>query len=277
MAKPPAPTNDILTTGLAERIIPLEVRSVVDLATSARVSAVARLGGLENHDGRDLERFAELQGRRRELLIYMIERAARHIKAWRASGFNGSLFLNLPSQLIADRTLATSFDVIARGQGIEQAAFTVLVPQADYLKNGSDALTAMWRLRKAGCGVAMFIDAKAVAKFARLGEHPFSAIAFGGHHAWKRLKTIGPGKLGATGSWLGWGESLGLSRIACGISDESEREAARLYGFSLGEGTHFADYVSARGFMGEGTAAPVDANAEAGLPPPPVVVSLKRA
>ena len=277
MAKPPAPTNDILTTGLAERIIPLEVRPVVDLATSARLNAIARLGGLENHDGRALERFAELQGRRRELLIYMVERAARHIKTWRASGFDGSLFVSLPPQLIADRTLATSFDVISKGQGIAQTAFTVLVPQAEYLRGGSDALAAMWRLRKAGCGVAMFIDIKAVSKFGRLGEHPFSAIAFGGHHAWKRLKTIGPGKLGATGSWLGWGESLGLKRIACGINDESERETARLYGFSLGEGMHFADYMSARSFMGEGTTAPASPNAEAGLPPPPVVVSLKRA
>jgi len=54
MAKLQAPTNDILTTGLAERIIPLEVRSVVDLATAAPISTVVRLGGLENYDGRDL-------------------------------------------------------------------------------------------------------------------------------------------------------------------------------------------------------------------------------
>jgi EAL domain-containing protein (putative c-di-GMP-specific phosphodiesterase class I) len=277
MAKPPAPTNDILTTGLAERIIPLEVRPVVDLATSAPVSAVARLGGVENCDGRDLERFAELQGRRRELLIYMIERAARHIKAWRTRGFSGSLLMNLPPRLIEDRTLATSFDVISKSQAVEQSAFTVLVPQTEYLKSGSEALTAMWRLRKAGCGVAMSIDAKSVAKFARPREHPFSAIALGGHHAWKRLKTIGPGKLGATGSWLGWAESLGLRRIAFSISDESERETARLYGFNLGEGSHFADYMPARAFIGETETTLTDAVSDRGLPPPPTVISLKRA
>ncbi|MFZ1990150.1 MAG: hypothetical protein WAW96_10310, partial [Alphaproteobacteria bacterium] len=121
MAKPQAPTNDILTRGLAERIISLEVRPVVDLASSVPVSAVARLGGLENYDGRDIERFAELQGRRRELLIYTIERAARHIKAWRAKGFGGSLLVNLPPQLIEDRTLATSLDVISKSQGVEQS------------------------------------------------------------------------------------------------------------------------------------------------------------
>jgi len=211
-------------------------------------------------------------------LIYTIERAARHVKAWRARGFSGSLLMNLPPHLIEDRTLATSFDVISKSQGVEQSTFTVLVPQAEYLKSRSDAVNAMWRLRKAGCGVAMCIDAKAVAKFKRFSEHPFSALAFGGHHAWKRLKTIGPGKLGETGSWLGWAESSGLKRIACGISDEGEHETARLYGFSLGEGSHFADYMPARDFIAANEATRIGtASTEMGLPPPPAVASLKRA
>jgi len=124
----------------------------------------------------------------------------------------------------------------------------------------------------------MSIDAKAVVKFGRMREHPFSALVFGGHHAWTRLKTIGPGKLGETGSWLGWAESAGLKRIACGIGDESDRETARLYGFTLGEGSHFADYMPARDFLGgTETASSGAATSEMGLPPPPVVVSLKRA
>ena len=275
MAKPSWPTNDILTTGLAERSIPLEVRSVVDLASTQRVSGVARLGGLETYNGRDLERFAELQGRRRELLIYVIERAARHMRMWRSRGFKGSLLLAVPAQLIEDRTLATSIDVISKSQDLEQGGFTLLVPQADYLKSGADALNAVWRLRKIGCGVLMLIDSKAVVKFVPLRENPFSGIALGGHHAWKRLKTAGPGQLGAAGSWIGWAESQGLSRLACDITDESERQTARLYGFNLGEGGHFADFIPAREFICESEPKPVIG--ETGLPPPPLVVSLKRA
>jgi len=72
-------------------------------------------------------------------------------------------------------------------------------------------------------------------------------------------------------------ESFGVQRIASGICDESERETARLYGFGLGEGIHFGDYMPARAFLGETVAAPAGAGSEMGLPPPPVVASLKRA
>lgn len=273
MAKPRAPTNQLLTAGLSERIIPLEVRPVFDLCTSARVCGIARLGKLAGCPGEELTRFADRQGRTRELLIYLLERAARHMKAWRDLGFTGALYISLPTQLIEDRTLATSLDVVVASQSIEQSAFTLLVPQADYLKRGAEAANAVWRLRRAGCGIAMLMDARSPAKFAAPGAHPFTALACGGKNVWQRLKTIGPGKLGALGSWIGWAEAAGLHRIAAGIDTEDHHATARLYGFGLGEGSHFADYMPARDFVREAE-APAEAS---GLPPPPAIGALKRA
>jgi len=248
MAGLSAPTNKLLTAGLTERVIPIEVRGVVEMRSVQPVAALARLGPLNGFAGKELERFALREGRGRELLIYTVERAARHLKAWRARGFRGPLYIPLHTEDLEDRTLATSFDIIAKSQNIEQSSLIFVIGLSDYLTRGLD-VSAIMRVRKAGCGVALSIDGRQPPKFMRLGPHPFTAAMVGGKEVWKRLRTIGPGRLGALGAWIGWAESQGLERTALGLVNATEQETARLYGFSLGEGPHYSDFMPARTFI----------------------------
>jgi EAL domain-containing protein (putative c-di-GMP-specific phosphodiesterase class I) len=250
MARAPAPTNDLLTTGLSERIIPVEVRSVVEIGSSRPIGALARISQFAGFEGSELERFAIREGRGRELLIYLMERAARQMRNWRARGFHGTLYVALCDDELEDRTLATSFDIIGKTHKLEPASFTFTVPLSEYLERRINVSSAITRIRKAGCGVAMTIDGIKPPKFERLGQHPFSAALLGGRDVWKRLRTIGPGRLGAVGAWIGWAESQGIERTATGIASAIDQETARLYGFGRAEGPHYCDFVPARSFIG---------------------------
>lgn len=272
------PNHDILNTGLSDWVIPIEVRSIVDLKTRSPASAISRVGETLGCDGDELLRFAERQGRGREVLLYLIERAAFHMRTWRARGFAGTLHIPLRPSEISDRTLATSLDIVAKSRDLPPGAFTVVVPMSAYVQRMNEATNALVRIRKAGCGVAMAMDAKDNPRFRPFAEHPFSALMLGGRGVWKRMRTIGPGKLGPLGSWIGWAEASGMERTALGIATDTEEETAKLYGFTKGEGPLYMDYVPARTFLGE----PADAEAEEPMAddeavPPMPPVEIKRA
>jgi EAL domain-containing protein (putative c-di-GMP-specific phosphodiesterase class I) len=275
MARRPAPTNRLLSEGLAERNIPLEAQAIVELRSGKPVGAFARLGGLGPFSGSEISQFATREGRARELLIYLVERAARHLRTWRARGFRGALHLSVPPLELADRTLATSFDIIAKSQNLEQSAFTFMVPLTDYVERIDEVSSALMRIRRVGCGIAMAVDGRDTVRFQLLSKHPFSAFVLTGNDVWRRLRTAGPGTLGALGSWIGWAESQGLARVATGLSGPNEVETARAYGFLLGEGTHFSSFVAAREFLGPSVSLSESGSAQmrtaGGLPPKPAV------
>jgi EAL domain-containing protein (putative c-di-GMP-specific phosphodiesterase class I) len=272
------PNHQILNAGLSDWVIPIEVRSVVDLRTRKPSAAVARIGTTLGCDGESLLRFAERQGRGREVLLYLIERAAFHMRTWRARGFSGTLHIPLRASDLSDRTLATSLDIAAKSRDLDPASFTVVVPMSAYVQRMNEATNALMRIRKAGCGVAMAVDAKNNFRFRPLTDHPFSALTLGGNGVWKRMRTIGPGKLGALGSWLGWAEANGMTRTALGIATDVDEETAKLYGFTKGEGPLYMDFVPARTYMGDQSDVEQPepmADIEALPPMPPV--SVKRA
>lgn len=70
------PSNELLNHGLDERVIPLEVRPVVNARSNAPTSAMGILGPLDGCPGELLQKFADKQGRSRELLIYMLDVAS---------------------------------------------------------------------------------------------------------------------------------------------------------------------------------------------------------
>jgi hypothetical protein len=244
MAKTNPLTHAEFSAGLSEARIGAALETVYELRHKTAETQIARIAELDATPGREIAAYAVREGRGRELTLYLFEAAAREMRAQRLTGKRAGFYLSLNAREAEDQTLADSLRLVADRLGLMPEACGIIVPLEAYFANSQGVLPALLRLRTAGFGVAVQIDAVAAPRFRPLAELPLSGFCLGGHATWRRLRTIGPGKLGALGAWIGWAESEGLRRLAFDLQDARADETARLYGFTYGAGPHL-DALSA--------------------------------
>lgn len=233
-------TNDEFSKALGEARVSLALEPICNLRQRKADALFASVAGTAAFAGVALEAFALQEGRSRELALYLYDLAAKELKATRAAGFTGQVYFPLATRDIEDQTLADSLRQIAERHGIVPESTTLVAPLKDYFSTATTSLPALLRLRFAGFGLGIAIDSHQAPRFRPLPELPATALCLSGGETWRRLRTLGPGKLGALGSWIGWAESQGLKRIALDIADETAEETARLYGFPLAAGPRYA-------------------------------------
>lgn len=233
-------SNDEFSRALNEARVALALEPICNLRQRKAEALIARVEGTAGFAGVALEAFALQEGRSRELALHLYDLAAKALKAARTGGFTGQVYFPLASRDIEDQTLADSLRQIAERHGIVPEATALIAPLKDYFATSTTALPALLRLRFAGFGLAIAIDTTQAPRFRPLAELPATALCISGGETWRRLRTIGPGKLGALGSWIGWAEAQGLKRIGLDIADETAEETARLYGFPLAAGPRYA-------------------------------------
>jgi len=233
MAKAISLTHTAFSKALAGGQIPLAFEPIHDLRRQAPEALLAGIGDAA------LEAFASREGRGRELALYLFEAAVKELRARTKTG-PGSLYVPLFVREIEDQTLADSLRLIADRHSVVPEAITVIVPLEAYLAQARTVLPALLRLRLVGFGITMAIDGVKTSSFRPLAELPISGLCLRGEETWRRMRTIGPGKLGALGSWIGWAEAAGLKRLALDIATITDEATARLYGFSIVAGAHYA-------------------------------------
>lgn len=226
-------THTAFSQALTDGDIPLAFEPVLDLRRNAPIGLVACIGDAA------LEVFGTREGRGRELALYLFEAATKELRLRRSKGSPSSLYMPLGTREIEDQTLADSFRLIADRHAVVPEAINFIVPLKDYIGSSNTVLPALMRLRLVGFGITMAIDDVTAPRFRPLAELPITGVCLRGEATWKRMRTIGPGKLGALGSWIGWAEATGLKRVALDIVDERSDETARLYGFSAAAGAHY--------------------------------------
>lgn len=232
-------TNDELSRALGEARISLALEPICNVRQRKAEAFLATAAGTAAFAGITLEAFALQEGRSRELALYLYDLAAKALQKVRGEGFSGQVYFPLAPRDIEDQTLADSLRQIAERHGIVPESTALVAPLKDYFAASASALPALLRLRLAGFGLALAIESHQTHRFRPLPELPVTALCLSGSETWQRLRTIGPGKLGALGSWIGWAESQGLKRIALDIRDAAGEETARLYGFALAAGPHY--------------------------------------
>lgn len=233
-------TNDEFSKALGEARVSLALEPICNLRQRKAEALFARVEGTAAFAGVVLEAFALQEGRSRELALYLYDLAAKELKAARVAGYAGQIYFPLAARDIEDQTLADSLRQIAERHGIAAESTTLIAPLKEYFSTATASLPALLRLRFAGFGLAIAIDSHQAPRFRPLTELPATALCLSGRETWRRLRSLGPGKLGALGSWIGWAESQGLKRIALDVADEAAEETARLYGFPLAGGPRYA-------------------------------------
>ncbi|MFO1186494.1 MAG: EAL domain-containing protein [Alphaproteobacteria bacterium] len=233
-------TNEEFSKALGEARVSLALEPICNLRQRKADAHFARVEGTAAVAGIALEAFALQEGRSRELALYLYDLAAKALKETRAAGVTGQVYFPLAARDIEDQTLADSLRQIAGRHGIVPESTTLIAPLKDYFATATASLPALLRLRFAGFGLGIAIDSHQAPRFRPLPELPATALCLSGSETWRRLRTAGPGKLGALGSWIGWAESQGLKRIALDIVDATAEETARLYGFPLAAGPNYA-------------------------------------
>jgi len=227
-------THADLSKALETEAIGVKFDTIQNLRQRAPAALIARI------EDQAVRVFAEREGRSREVTLYLLEAALKEIRAQRAQSGVGNLLIALATREIEDQTLADSFRLIADKHAVVPEAITFVVSLDDYIAKLTTALPALTRLRLAGFGIALSIDRVKAPLFRALTELPITGLCLEGKETWRKLRTVGPGKLGALGSWIGWAEAQGLKRVALDVGDEIAEQTARLYGFPLAAGSYYA-------------------------------------
>ncbi|MCU1633894.1 MAG: hypothetical protein JWM61_2546 [Micrococcaceae bacterium] len=174
----------------------------------------------------------------RVLFDHVLDRALGLIAGWDRAGVRPNVAVNLPPEILHDRTLPALVGRMLHTHGIEpgRLGLELLESQTMVLETQRAALQEL-----AGLGVRLAMDdlGSGYSSLQRLSSFPFSAIKLDRGlfmHVYDRpLET-----LSVMATLIQMGRDLEMTVVIEGLEDESLTEAATILGAPLGQGYYFA-------------------------------------
>lgn len=87
--------------------------------------------------------------------LYVVERAARDMAAWRGEGIELDLSVNLSARNLLDETLPTAFSEILRRYRIEPSRLTIEVTESATMRDPAKAIRVLEALRETGAAISI--------------------------------------------------------------------------------------------------------------------------
>lgn len=241
-------THGAIDLALRARAMPLWVSTTAKIgfggtASGAALEAFLALEIEDEPATHGLMSFADREGRRRELTKYQLEEGLAAAQRWRSRGLDLPLLVAIGASDVCDETLLFTIRLVLEKTRQRPSALSLIVPCEAYMNDRTHAGRALQPIANDGVGLVLAVEDGVTKSFEPLTHHPFTAFCAGGTSLWERLRTAGPGDLGAIGNWFAWAQVLGLPRLAFGLSSFRDVGIARAFGFTQGAGRHIGDDI----------------------------------
>ncbi len=238
---PVGPDADDLRRGLDAHEFEVHYQPVVALADGSLVNVEALVRW--QHPVRGLLRpgafieTAERNGLIIELGAFVLDTASRQVAAWRASGANVGLSVNVSATELADPGLVDRIIVTIDAAGLEPHALWLEVTETSLVRDVDQAAAMLHRLADLGIGIAIDDFGTGWASLTYLSKFPIHALKI------DRIFVAGldenANDRAIARSILQLGAELGLAVVAEGIETVTQCEALKALGCLIGQGYLF--------------------------------------
>ncbi len=238
---PVFPDDGDLRRGLEAQEFEVHYQPVVALADGSLITVEAL--GRWQHPVRGLLRpdafieTAERNGLIIELGAFVLDTASRQVAAWRASGANVGLSMNISAAELADPGLVDRIIVTIDAAGLEPHALWLEVTETSLVRDVDQAATMLHRLTDLGIGIAIDDFGTGWASLTYLSKFPIHALKI------DRIFVAGidenANDRAIARSIVQLGAELGLAVVAEGIETVAQCEAVQALGCLIGQGYLF--------------------------------------
>ena len=121
-------------------------------------------------------RLAETSGQLEALTVYVIEAVLTQIAAWREEGFEPSVAVNLPPQLLADLGLPDRLAQLVRDRGVDCRQIMLEVTESGVTADVVHGMEVLSRLRLKGFGLSIDDFGTGYSSLVQLYRMPFSEL-----------------------------------------------------------------------------------------------------
>jgi EAL domain-containing protein (putative c-di-GMP-specific phosphodiesterase class I)/AmiR/NasT family two-component response regulator len=184
-----------------------------------------------------------------DFTLAMVQQVLQHILHWQQSGLPLlTVSVNLSADNLADRAFIDRLTALVMRSGVAPAALVWEVTETSVMRQLSQALTNMGRLRLMGFGLAMDdfgIGYSSMQQFARC---PFTELKI--DRAFVNGAAQWPNRLSVLKSALDLGQSLGVATVAEGVETLEDWKLLRDLGCDMAQGYLLAKPMPAEELVG---------------------------
>lgn len=184
-----------------------------------------------------------------DFTLALVQQVLEHILHWQQAGLPSlSVSVNLSADNLAERAFIDRLTALVMQSGVAPASLVWEVTETSVMRQLSQALTNMGRLRLMGFGLAMDdfgIGYSSMQQFARC---PFTELKI--DRAFVNGAAQWPNRLLVLKSALDLGQSLGVATVAEGVETEEDWKLLRDLGCDLAQGYLLARPMPAEDLVG---------------------------
>ncbi|MRW87434.1 EAL domain-containing protein [Pseudoduganella sp. FT26W] len=184
-----------------------------------------------------------------EFTLVLVQQVLEHIQHWQQAGLPPlTVSINLSADNLAERAFIDRLTALVNGSGVAPASLVWEVTETSVMRQLSQALTNMGRLRLMGFGLAMDdfgIGYSSMQQFARC---PFTELKI--DRAFVNGAAQWPNRLTVLKSALDLGQSLGVATVAEGVETVEDWKLLRDLGCDMAQGYLLAKPMPAEELVG---------------------------
>ncbi|MRX07951.1 EAL domain-containing protein [Pseudoduganella sp. FT25W] len=184
-----------------------------------------------------------------EFTLVLVQQVLEHILHWQQAGLPPlTVSINLSADNLAERGFIDRLTALVTGSGVAPASLVWEVTETSVMRQLSQALTNMGRLRLMGFGLAMDdfgIGYSSMQQFARC---PFTELKI--DRAFVNGAAQWPNRLTVLKSALDLGQSLGVATVAEGVETVEDWKLLRDLGCDMAQGYLLAKPMPAEELVG---------------------------
>jgi diguanylate cyclase len=190
----------------------------------------------------------EERGLMSQLTQFVLNTALRHLMAWKSSGFNINISVNLSAVTLSDSSFVTVVEHALSTWGISAERLTLELTESSIVQNEGAALEMMKQLRKLGCKLALDDFGTGYSSFAYLRQYPISELKIDQMFSKNLATDLGDQRIVHALAELA--HTFEMTALAEGVEDEETAVRLLALGCDVAQGYHFSKAIPANEFLG---------------------------
>jgi len=176
----------------------------------------------------------------------VLESAARQAAAWRAEGWEATVAVNVPADMLTDLELPDRIRALLKRHGLPGEALSIEVTESEVARDLLNAMDVLARLRLMGLGLSVDDFGTGHSSLVKLRDLPFDEVKI--DRTFTARIEEDPHTRALTRATIRLGQSLGMRVVAEGVETQAVSDWLKRNGCDVGQGYLYGRPVAPEAF-----------------------------